>query len=77
MTEYYNEPDGERFVDSWATNPIPPRSTWDDLTVSQLLEVKNKFSDRVFSLRNQPTIVTVLNQKIVELDRLIAQRSSQ
>lgn len=67
--------EGEFFVDQ-AEKPIPPKNTWDDMTVVQLIDTKSQLQDKLYSFYNNPTIARVLKQGIAQLDALIASRSS-
>ena len=71
MSEYYTKPDGEYFADQ-VEKPIPPQSTWADLSAPQLLEVKSTLQTRLWQFRNQPQISNTLKQSIAKLDVLIA-----
>jgi hypothetical protein len=67
--------EGEFFVDQ-QEKPIPPKNTWDDLTVIQLIDVKVQLQDKLYSFYNNPAIARVLKQSIAELEALISSRSS-
>lgn len=66
----------ERFVDQ-DESPIPPASTWGELSVNQLIDVKLRLEDKAMSFRNTPQIKLVLQQAIQRITALIAERSSQ
>ena len=68
-------PDGEYFADE-AANPIPPKETWGDLTVSQMIDVKNQLQEKAWAFPNNPTILKALNQGIAQLDAMIASHGS-
>lgn len=65
----------ERFVDQ-DENPIPPQSTWETLTVNQLIDIKSKLYDKAFAFRNTPQILMVLNKSIETITKLISKQSS-
>ena len=67
--------DGERFLDE-AETPIPPRETWGDMSVMELISVKAQLEDKLWSFGNKPTIARVLQQGINQLDALISLQSS-
>ena len=64
-------PDGEYFADE-AANPIPPKETWPDLTVSQMIDVKNQLQEKAWTFGNNPVISKALNQGIAQLDAMIS-----
>lgn len=66
--------EGERFVDE-AERPIAPKSTWNDLTTSELIDVKLLLEDKLWTFQKQPAIASVLKQSLKELTALIASRS--
>lgn len=72
MSDYLSRPDGEYFVDS-VEKPIPPQSTWADLSAPQLLEVKSSLQTKLWQFRNSPAIGNTLKQSIAKLDVLISQ----
>jgi hypothetical protein len=66
-------PDGERFADE-AEKPIPPKHTWDELTTSQLIDVKLQLEEKLWAFGKNPTIAKVLQQGVNQLETLIASR---
>jgi hypothetical protein len=68
------EEPSERFVDE-AVKPIPPKDTWEELTVNELIDVKLLLEDKLWSFASNPVIAPVLKQGIKELTALIASRS--
>ena len=69
--------DTERFVDSWGEKPIPPKDTWDNLSVPQLFEVRTQLQDKLWAFQSTPHIANVLKQSIQFITQLIEQRSLQ
>jgi hypothetical protein len=67
--------DGEYFVDV-PKNPIPPADTWNELSVNQLIDVKNSMTTRMFQYHNHPAMLKPLQAAIAKLDALISQRLS-
>ena len=67
--------EGEFFVDE-AEKPIPPKNTWEDMTVVQLIDVKVQLQDKLYTFYNNPPIARVLKQSIAQLEALISLRSS-
>jgi hypothetical protein len=73
MSNYFDRPDGETFVDT-ATKPIPPADTWHTMSVNQLLEVQIHLQSRAWEFRNNPPIVAALNLSVARLEGLMAQK---
>lgn len=61
----------ERFVDQ-AENQIPTQDTWDQLTVSQLIDVKAQLDERLWQFQRTPQIALVLRRSIDTITKLIA-----
>ena len=61
----------ERFVDQ-AEKPIPSQDTWDQLTVSQLIDVKSQLDDKLWQFQKVPQIALVLRRSINTITQLIA-----
>ena len=61
----------ERFVDQ-AENQIPAQDTWDQLTVSQLIDVKAQLDERLWQFQRTPQIALVLRRSIDTITKLIA-----
>jgi hypothetical protein len=68
-------PDGEQFVDE-AEKPIPPRHTWDELTTSQLIDLKSLMEEKLWAFGNNPTITKVLRPAVAQLEQMVASRSA-
>ncbi len=66
--------DGERFADETET-PIPPRNTWDELTTSQLIDLKAQLQDKLWAFGNNPTIAKVLQSGVQHLETMISLRT--
>lgn len=64
-----------RFVDE-AEKIIAPRNTWHELTVSQLIEVQVQLENNRYAFAKNPAIAKSLDSGIMELQSLIASRSS-
>ena len=64
----------ERFVDV-DEKPIPPQSSWAEMSVNDLIDTKIKLQDKAWTFRNHPQISTVLKRSITSLERLISERS--
>ena len=61
----------EYFVDEPRT-PIPGRDTWKDLSVNQLIEIKNQLYDKYWFFKNtSPQIAKVLLDNVNYLTYLI------
>jgi hypothetical protein len=65
----------ERFVDV-DEHPIPPKSTWGQLTPTQLIDVRNRLMERSYFFRNNKQILKMMQQSVKELDDLISSRST-
>lgn len=61
----------ERFVDE-AEKPIPPKHTWEDMSVSEMIDVKNQLEDKLFTFGNNPAIAKVLRQGVDQITALIS-----
>jgi hypothetical protein len=72
MNDYLSRPDGEYYVDA-VEKPIPPQSTWVDMSAPQLLEVKSSLQTKLWQFRNSPQVANTLKQSIAKLDVLISQ----
>lgn len=68
-----NEEPVERFVDE-AETTIPPQDTWEELTASQLIDVKAKLEDKLWNFQRVPQIATVLKQSISTIESMIQAR---
>jgi len=70
--DYKKLPDGEYFVDAQPTEKqIPPASTWDQLSVNQLLDIQTQLQSRAWDFRDNPNISKVLQQQLGHLQQLI------
>jgi hypothetical protein len=67
-------PDGEYFVDVPRNSYIAPADTWDQLSVNQLIEVKNNLTDKFFSFQSNPAVAKPLAAAIQRVDALISLR---
>ena len=63
----------ERFVDE-AEKPMPPADTWDDLSTNDLIDVKLRLSNNLQFAKKHPQMMTVINQGIARITRIISQR---
>jgi hypothetical protein len=70
------QPDGEYFVDA-STDVILPRSTWNNLSLNQLLEVQVKLQSRAWDFRNNEPLLKQLKSSLAELEAIIARRLSE
>ena len=61
----------ERFVDQ-AEKSIPSQDTWDQLTVSQLIDVKAQLDEKLWQFQRTPQIALVLRRSIDTITKLIA-----
>jgi hypothetical protein len=68
MTEPENT---ERFVDQ-VEKPIPSQSTWADLSVNQLIDLKVQLQSKAWTFRTTPSILKVLNTSIDTLEKMIS-----
>ena len=66
-----SEQSTERFADQ-AEKPIPAQDTWDQLTVSQLIDVKMQLEDKLWNFQKVPQISLVLRRSIDQITRMIA-----
>jgi hypothetical protein len=67
--------EGERFVDE-DENPIPPKNTWDELSVNELIDVKTQLEDKLWTFGRQPMMGSVLAQALKEVNAMIASRTA-
>ncbi len=63
----------ERFVDE-AEKPIPPRTTWEELTLSELIDVKNLLEEKLYAFGNNPVISKGIKAGLTHLDKLLQAR---
>ena len=61
----------ERFVDQ-AEKSIPSQDTWDQLTVSQLIDVKAQLDEKLWQFQRVPQIALVLRRSLDTITKLIA-----
>lgn len=61
----------ERFVDQ-AEKQIAPQNTWDQLTVSQLIDTKSLIEERLWQFQKVPQIAAVLRRSLDSITKLIA-----
>lgn len=71
----HDSTENERFVDE-AEKPIPPKNTWDQLSVNEMIDVKNQLEDKLFTFGNNPAIAKVLRQGIEQITALISSSRS-
>jgi hypothetical protein len=71
MSDYYERPDGEYFADR-VEKSIPAESTWGELSMMQLIDVKNQLEDKLWVFRNNPQIATVLKRSVAKITGMIA-----
>ena len=72
---YHARPDGEYYADE-SQKPIPPRDTWDNLSINQLLDVQTQLHDKLLVYRTHPTIAPQLNTSLQYVQALISQRNA-
>lgn len=70
------QPDGEYFVDT-PTDAILPRSTWNSLSLNQLLEVQGQLQTRAWDFRNNQPLLKQLQSALSELEAIIARRINE
>lgn len=68
-------PDGEYFVDQ-PTVIIPPKDTWDSLSVKELYNVKTLLETRLYDHQRYPAIARPLAQSLDEISALISSREN-
>lgn len=68
-------PDGEYYTDQ-AEKPIPPKHTWDQLTTTELIDVKGQLQEKLWAFGKNPVISKTLQSGIAQLDGLISSRAS-
>lgn len=61
----------ERFADE-AEKPIPPKNTWGELSVNEMIDVKNQLEEKLFSFGSNPPIAKALRQGIDQLTAMIS-----
>lgn len=66
-----SEQSTERFADQ-AEKLIPTQDTWDQLTVSQLIDVKMQLEDKLWNFQKVSQISLVLRRSIDQITRMIA-----
>jgi hypothetical protein len=69
------EQEGEFFVDE-AVKPIPSKSQWEDLSVSELIDVQLQLEDKLWTFAKNPAIAKPLQEGLNALRALIASRAS-
>lgn len=65
--------------DYWVDTPrveIPTPDTWPNLSMNQLLEVKNSLYDKMHQVRGKPLYMQPLQTALQRLEVLIAQKMS-
>lgn len=60
----------ETFVDV-DSKPIPPRAQWANMSNNELLAVKHNLQDRMSLYSKNPTIATVVQQGIDQVEALM------
>lgn len=65
----------ERFVDQ-SEKSIPSQDTWDQLTVSQLIDVKAQLDEKLWQFQRVPQIAIVLRRSIATITKLIDSNGS-
>ena len=70
MNEYYQRPDGEYFADQ-GEKVIPPEGSWGDMSMMQLIDVKNQLEAKLWVFRNNPQISTVLKRSVAKITVMI------
>lgn len=71
MTDHASRPDGEYFADD-VQKPIPHQSTWADMSVNQLIEVKSELESKLWAFQSKPQIAQVLRKAIQTITSMIA-----
>jgi hypothetical protein len=59
-----------------AEKPIPPKNTWDNLSATELIDVKAQLEDKLYAFSGNPIISKALRQGISQLEAMISVRSS-
>lgn len=67
----HDSTEGERFADE-AEKPIPPRNTWEDMSISEMIDVKNQLEEKLYAFGGNPTIAKVLRQGVDHITALIS-----
>jgi len=62
--------ESERFVDE-AEKPIPPKNTWDQLSMNELIDVKLQLEQKLWAFGNNPAIAKALRQGIEQITGMI------
>lgn len=66
-----NSTENERFADE-AEKPIPPKNTWDELSLNELIDVKNQLEEKLWSFGGNPTIAKALRQGVEQITAMIS-----
>lgn len=67
----HDSTEGERFADE-AEKPIPPRNTWEDMSISEMIDVKNQLEEKLYAFGGNPAIAKVLRQGVDHITALIS-----
>ena len=67
----YDSTENERFVDE-TEKPIPPKNTWDELSLNEMIDVKNQLEEKLFAFGKNPTIAKALRQGVDHITMLIS-----
>lgn len=67
----HDSTESQRFVDE-AEKPIPPKHTWGDMSISELIDVKNQLEEKLYAFGGNPTIAKVLRQGVDQVTALIS-----
>lgn len=68
------KPDGEVLTSDKPSEAIPHASTWDNLSFSQLTDLKNKLMGQAWKLNGQQALKKTLEQSIERLTSLISSK---
>lgn len=61
----------------WVDQPrveIPPPQTWQNMSLNQLMEVKNQLLDKIYMAKGKPLYLQPLHAAMQKLEVLIAQK---
>lgn len=66
---------GENFVDELRRDaPIPPSTTWDELTTNQLIDLKAQLEDKLWTFAKNPVMSRTLKEGVRKVSVLLEVR---
>ena len=71
---YFDRPDGETFADI-PSKQIAPASTWESLSINQLVETQVHLQGRAWDFRNNPAILKALNTSLQNIQAIISKKT--